>query len=295
MNSLDSACGQGRVGSPTGRKRIVNYLRWILAALLVLVVGCGGEQPTDGEEQTTAADTVTTDSLNYVAFGDSLATGYGANYGYVYRYADVLAMDTRAEVSVNDLGVNGLTSGQLRAVIENDQGARDVIEQSDVITINIGANDVMQARLRYKAGYCGGADNQDCLRQTVADFQANWDAILSDVTSLRSPDASIIRVADFYNPFVNLDGSMISWPGSDANDFSVFEKYLEQVNSHIAETSDVYGIPHARIHEAFNGTNGAEDPNDKGYMYSDTIHPNDDGHAVIAQEIRRLGYEPLFS
>jgi hypothetical protein len=59
----------------------VTFLRWILAVLLVLVIGCGEEQPTDGDEQTTTADTVTTDSLNYVAFGDSLATGYGANYG----------------------------------------------------------------------------------------------------------------------------------------------------------------------------------------------------------------------
>ena len=155
----------------------MNYLRWILAALLVLTVGCGEEQSTDGEEQTTTADAVTTDSLNYVAFGDSLATGYGATQGYVYRYAAVLDMDTGAEVNVNDLGVDGLTSRQLRAVIEDDQGARDAIERSDVVTINIGANDLMQARLRYKAGYCGGADNQDCLRQAVADFQANWDAI----------------------------------------------------------------------------------------------------------------------
>ena len=78
------------------------------------------------------------------------------------------------------------------------------------------------------------------------------------------------------------------------DDFSVFEKYLEQVNSHIAESSDAYGIPHARIHEAFNGPNGAADPNDKGYIYSDGIHPNDNGHAVIAQELERLGYEPLY-
>ncbi len=271
----------------------MTYLRWILAALLVLVIGCAEEQPTDEEEQTTTADTVATDSLNYVAFGDSLATGYGANYGYVYRYADALAMDTGAEVNVNDLGVDGLTSGQLRAAIENDQGARDAIKQSDVVTINIGANDLMQARLRYKAGHCGGAENQDCLRQTVADFRENWDAILTIVTGLRSPDEAVIRATDFYNPFVNLDGAMISWPGG-ADDFSVFEEYLEQVNSHIAESSNAYGIPHAKIHEAFNGPSGTGDPNDKGYMHPDGIHPNDDGHGVIAQELRRLGYEPLY-
>ena len=272
----------------------MDYLRWLLVALLVLAVGCGGEQPTGGEEPTTTADTVTTDSLDYVAFGDSLATGYGATQGYVYRYADVLGMATGAEVNVNDLGVDGLTSRELRAGIEEDQGARDAIEQSEIITINIGANDLMQARLSYKTGYCGSVDNQDCLRQAVADFQANWDAILSGVTSLRSPDAAIIRVTDFYNPFVDIDRAMVSWPDSGADDFSVFEEYLEQVNSHIAESSDAYGIPHAGIHEAFNGPNGAEDPGDKGYMYSDGVHPSDDGHAVIAQELERLGYEPLY-
>jgi lysophospholipase L1-like esterase len=275
-------------------KKTVSYLRWILATLLVLAIGCGEEQPNDGEEQTTTANIFTTDSLDYVAFGDSLATGYGATYGYVYRYAAVLGMDTGAEVNVNDLGMDGLTSAQLRAAVENEQGARDAIEQSDVVTINIGANDLMQARLRYKAGYCGGADNQDCLRQTVADFRANWDAILTIVTGLRSPDEAIIRVTDFYNPFVDLDGSMISWPDSGTTDFSVFEKYLEQVNSDIAESSNAHDIPHTKIHEAFNGPSGTDDPSDMGYMHSDGIHPNDGGHAVIAQELRRLGYEPLF-
>ena len=272
----------------------MNYLHRILATLLVLAVGCGEEQQNDEEEQTTTANILTADSLDYVAFGDSLATGYGATYGYVYRYAATLGTDTGAEVNVNDLGVDGLTSGQLRAAVENEQGARDAIKQSDVVTINIGANDLMQARLRYKAGYCGGADNQDCLRQTVADFQANWDAILTIVTDLRSPDEAMIRVTDFYNPFVSLDGPMISWPDSGTDDFSVFESYLEQVNSEIAESSNAYGIPHAEIHEAFNGPSGTGDPSDKDYIHSDGIHPNDDGHAVIAQELRRLGYEPLY-
>jgi lysophospholipase L1-like esterase len=276
-------------------KKTVNYLRWILAAFLVLAVGCGEAQPTADERQTTAAATVAINSLDYVAFGDSLATGYdGAYRSYVDRYAGLLGTDMGAEVNVNNLGVNGLTSGQLRTAIENDQRAKDAIEQSEVITVNIGANDLLQTRLRYKAGRCGGADNQDCLRQAVTDFRANWDVILDGITGLRSSDALIIRVADFYNPFVNLDAPLVSWPDDGANDLSVFEKYLEQVNAHIVESSDAYGIPQARVREAFNGPNGDEDPNDKGYIHPDGLHPNDAGHAAIAQELRRLGYEPLY-
>ena len=255
--------------------------------LLVLAAGCSSPQPTDEEEQATTA---AASSLDYVAFGDSLAAGEGATYSYVYRYADLLGMDTGTEVNVNNLGVSGLTSRQLRAAIENNQRAKDAIEHSEVITVNIGANDLLQARLRYKAGYCGGADNQDCFRRAVADFRANWDAILADITGLRSPGRAIIRTMDFYNPFVNLDEATDSWPENGVNDFVVFKKYLEQVNSHIAESSDAYGIPHARIQEAFNGPNGDEDPNDKGYLYSDRLHPNGTGHDVIAQEFRKLGY-----
>jgi lysophospholipase L1-like esterase len=277
----------------------VNYLRWTLLVFLVLAspFGCGGEPATEGsatdelamEESTTA--TATPDStLRYVALGDSLATGYGATEGYVYRYADFLSVDTGTKIDVYNLGVNGLTSERLRAEIEDNRSVRDAIGQAKIITINIGANDLLWARWSYQTGDCGGADNQDCLRQAVGEFWANWDAILADVTGLRSPDVAIIRTMDFYNPLLDVDEVMGGWP----NDFEVFKKYLDQVNSHIAKSSDVYGIPHAKVYEAFNGPNGDEDPMTKGYVSSDGIHPNDGGHAVIARELRRLAYGPLF-
>ena len=90
-----------------------------------------------------------------------------------------------------------------------------------------------------------------------------------------------------------VDERSSSWPNSPANDLVVFKEYLEQVNSHIARSSEAYGIPHAKVYEAFNGPNGDEDPSRKGYISSDRIHPNDEGHSVIAQELRKLGYEPL--
>jgi lysophospholipase L1-like esterase len=258
---------------------------------LWLHVGCGEEPAT---EEPTAATAATGSSLDYVAFGDSLATGYGIADSYVYRYADFVGTDTGTPVNVHNLGVNGLTSEQLRAEIEHDQRAKDAIEQSGVITINIGANDLLRARLEYRTGECGGADNQDCLRQAVAGFRANWDAILADVTGTRSPDTTIIRTMDFYNPLVNIDEATYSWPNANANDFVVFKKYLEQVDAHITESSDAYGIPHAGVYEAFNGPDGDEDPSSKGYVSPDRIHPSDDGHDVIARELGKLAYEPLF-
>ena len=64
---------------------------------------------------------------------------------------------------------------------------------------------------------------------------------------------------------------------------STGKKYLEQAGSHIAISSDAYVLPHAKVYEAFNGPNTDENPLTKDYMASDGIHPNDDGHAVIAK------------
>ena len=275
----------------------MNHLRRALLVLLVLVlhVGCGEEPPTKESptvEPPPATGSGGGSSLDYVAFGDSLATGYGIADSYVYRYADLVGTDTGTPVNVHNLGVNGLTSEQLRAGIEHDQRAKDAIEQAEVITINIGANDLLRARSEYRTGGCGGADNQDCLRQAVAGFRANWDAILADVTGTQSPDAAIIRTMDFYNPLVDIDEATHSWPNANENDFVVFKKYLEQVDAHIAESSDAYGIPHAEVYQAFNGPDGDEDPSSKGYVAPDRVHPTDGGHDVIARELGKLGYEP---
>jgi lysophospholipase L1-like esterase len=283
----------------TRSRNTTDYLRRASSVLLVLVllVGCGQEPSAEDStaEETTTATAAASSSLDYVALGDSLATGYGATNGYVYHYANLLGSDTGATVNVYNLGVNGLTSKQLRAGIENDQRVKDTIKQAEVITIDIGANDLLRARWRYRTGDCGGADNQDCFRRAVGDFQTNWDAVLASVTGVRPPDTIIIRTMDFYNPLVDVDRATESWPNASANDFMVFKEYLEQVNSHIDKSSNTYGIPHARIYEAFNGPNGDEDPSSKGYMSSDGIHPSDDGHAAIAQELRKLAYKPLYN
>jgi lysophospholipase L1-like esterase len=47
------------------------------------------------------------------------------------------------------------------------------------------------------------------------------------------------------------------------------------------------------VYLAFNGTNGDEDPKSKGYLSFDGVHPNNTGHRIIADELRKLGYVPL--
>ena len=233
-------------------------------------------------------------TIEYTALGDSLATGILASQGYVRRYADHLQADIGRPVKLNNLGRNGWTSGDLLNALKTNQTFRDSVARAHVVTWNIGGNDFNQARQRYKARACGGADNQDCLRSAVATFKANWDAIIGEILSLRSPGNTLIRTMDVYNPYVNEDRAADTWAQDGGlNDFQVFKPYLDGSNSHIATTATGRSIPYTRVYQAFNGSNGDEDPNDKSYITFDRYHLRDAAHQVMAELLLGLQYAPL--
>ena len=258
-------------------------MRRLLKVMLVTVVMVVGAQGT-----ALAA------SWDYTALGDSLGTGFGAFRGYVPRYETHIEADTGNTVNHNNLSRNGWTSEDLLSALRNDAGFRRAVRRAEVVTYDIGGNDLRDARERYKQGTCGGADNQDCLRTTVNEFESNWDAITAEILSLRSPRNTVIRTMDIYNPYVGRDVTADSWANDGGqNDFQAFKPYAEEANSHIAATSTTNGIRYAPVYRAFNGPSGAEDPSGKGYIFIDGLHPNDRGHAVIAGLFRDLGYAPL--
>jgi lysophospholipase L1-like esterase len=238
-------------------------------------------------------------TFNYTALGDSLAYGILdlSGGGYVPRYANYVQTDTGATVSLNNLGQNGWTSGQLLNALRTNAAFRNSIANSQVVTWDIGGNDLLRITDEYKGGACGGADNQDCLRSAVAMFKANWAAIIVEILSLRRTSDTVIRTMNVYNPFVKAWKASDSWANDGGlNDFQVIKPYLDEVNNYIEATATANNIPYAKVYQAFNGINGDEDAGDKGYIspydYSG-VHPSDLGHKVIADLFRNLGYYPL--
>jgi lysophospholipase L1-like esterase len=236
----------------------------------------------------------------YTAMGDSLAVGAWALRGYVPRYLAFVRNDNPGKtVSLRNLGHSGWNSGDLYEAVMNDENFRESIAASAVITFNIGGNDLRNAREEYKAGNCGGTDDEECLRVTVADFTWRWSEIIREIRSLRLEDVNsstntrtIIRTMDLYNPFVRQDKAADT-NGDNVSDFVVFKKYVDYVNHYIAQTSQANGIRCAPVYAAFNGASGTEDPRAKGYLSFDGLHPNDTGHNVMATQFRNVGYTPL--
>jgi lysophospholipase L1-like esterase len=201
-----------------------------------------------------------------VALGDSLAAGVGAERGYVDRYAEHLRDDTGAGVRVINLGVSGQTSPELLNALRNDPSTWEALREAEVVTFNIGINDLGQAGRSYEDGSCGGPDNEECLRVAVETVEGNWEAITEEILGLRSADDTIIRTAGLgYTPRVG----------------GVFEPYVAEVNRRIAASAADEGVPHVAVRLSEEG------------MGTDGVHPNDEGYRVIADRLRGLGYEPL--
>jgi lysophospholipase L1-like esterase len=205
-------------------------------------------------------------SWDYVALGDSLTVGIGARGGYVDRYASYIRTDTGARVNVVNLGQSGQTSSQLLHALRTDTSMRQTLAGAEVITFNIGINDLGHAGEAYTNGICGGDDNEECLRTAVERFEENWGAVLAELLSLRSTDDTIIRTAGIgYTPHVD----------------EVFKPYVDEVNRHVATTAANNDIPYAQQYLG------------KEFISPDGVHPNDNGYEVIADRLRRLGYSPL--
>lgn len=286
-------------------KRMLALLAAALFAVLLLIAAAQGAAlaapgATGGGGSTGGGGT--SSSWDYVALGDSLATGFGARKGYVPRYRDYVKTDTGVTVKLTNLGKNGWTSKDLLHALQNDPNFRGAVSGAEVVSWNIGGNDLRAARDSYKNRTCEGADNQDCLRATVGTLKGNWEGITVEILKLRSSSNTIIRTMDIYNPYVDEDRGADSW-GDDngdgsvdqpaVSDFQVFKTYVDDVNNHIAATSTSTTIPYARVYEAFNGEFRDQDPAAKGYIGPDGLHPNDTGHKVMADLLRGLGYAPL--
>src|SRR5215204_5277325 len=275
---------KSRIAYLARRPDMAGNVRRLLRLILVVVLLVGASQGT-----TLAVPA----SWDYVALGDSLATGFGAFKGYVPRYEAHVETDTGVAVTRTNLGQNGWTSSQQLSALRNDPTFRRATREAEIVTWNIGGNDLRAARNSYKNGTCGGAYNQNCLQAAVAKLETNWDAITAEVLELRSTRNTVVRTMDIYNPYVRTDTLSDTWQNDGGmNDFQVFKRYVDEVNYHIATTSYTSGIPYAEVYLTFNGTTGDEDPKSMGYLSFYGVHPNNTGHRIIADELRKLGYIP---
>jgi lysophospholipase L1-like esterase len=220
-----------------------------------------------------------------VVVGDSLVA---EDYSVLPEaYAAYLEQDLDVDVEIKNLAVGGETTASLLANVRKYPWYRQPLEDAEGILISVGGGDLPCMEDRFFGGACGGADNQDCLRQQLEESQMNWDALLVEIASLASPAETLIRpiipgILDYYARTYQ----------DRPDDVAVYNSYVVALYEHVARSCAASGIPALDLYEMYGGPRAdPETPEIPGT--GDGVHVSDEGDAVIAGLLRELGYAPI--
>ena len=206
---------------------------------------------------------------DYVILGCAIGT-----WGWTEYYGDYIETDLGVTIVRHDYMWPSQLASMLLENLQNKEELRDDIINAEVITIGIGFYDMKYAIVDYPPHR---------INEELKTFRETYDAILSEILSLNNSSDTIIRVMDFYCPYLRLY--------TDRGIYEDTKRYWMEFNKCIAEVAEKHGILVAQVFQAMNGVHGDDDPNEKGYLASDGLHLSDKGYLVVAKLFRELGYE----
>ncbi len=230
------------------------------------------------------------DSWTLVSLGDSTTTGAACPDCVPFPTLLGRAIGTRAgrPVSVRNLGVDGSTSSDLLASLSSGRPGAAAVRHADMVTVTIGANDLVPALDGYLAGQRCGSDRIGCFTPMLRTLRVNMAAILDRIGQLSAGRPIAVRVTGYWNVFV--DGSVAA-ATFDAAQRADSVALTVQVNDLIKEVSLSRGMAYVDLLTPFEGPDGTGDPT--ALLAPDGDHPSQTGHQVIADTIVRAGLAPL--
>ncbi len=203
--------------------------------------------------------------MHYVALGDSLAQGYpyylqNKSLGYTDLISRHLTDTEKRNVIYSNFGISGYTSTDLLNQLSNKQVLQK-ISNADIITVNIGGNDMLRAL---------GKDGNDyaSVLDSISIYSDNLIQIFAKIRSL-NPDA-YIYIANVFNP---------STPHDQDINHAAAAKLVFYINKLISEVTAPYNVKVIDISNLFVG-------HEYGEAYSwfhDKIHPNHTGYSEMSK------------
>jgi acyl-CoA thioesterase I len=254
----------------------------VVLVLCLLTLGCTSPAPdaapavsaTPATSGSAVAAEPVGPVLRYVALGDSLTSGMGGDPSYADFYRRGLQRRTERDVKLTNLGYPGWTSAQLLDALRHDKAFRTAIGEADVVTWDIGANDIIHAAVRSMSGDCGGPDDLRCVRQAVQRFTMNWDEIIDELVALRrGPDVTLLTF-DLYTPLIP----------PNARTAKILRQ-LDTMNATITASEGRDGVQVAPVSQTYAGSPG-------DLLDDDGLHPSRTGHRLIARLLLELGPLP---
>jgi acyl-CoA thioesterase-1 len=205
-----------------------------------------------------------------VALGDSITAGVGGkwNKGYAEHLHKML-LPHHSELKLINWGIPGLTIPRLRRAIDRGKHLHDTIADASCIVMTIGGNDLISALPKHMP-----SDLDKLAERPNRQLAHDLDELM---LTLRSISQSPIYLGDLYNPFpdsqyaVKLIGLV--------NRIYVHPLAFRYRSLHIVNLNDVLrGQEPTAIQHYKSGT-----LRDLKRWWRRPIHPNDQGHKLIAQ------------
>jgi lysophospholipase L1-like esterase len=226
--------------------------------------------------------------LELVLYGDSMLT-FPPNRGAIDAYVEMLEEDFGVHVNMRLPGMGPCCSPPVIAEYLTTDRAKSELEGADVVIIESPVSGLAYW-VATVAGFegldpadCGGDDDQQCLRDSLAEYKDGVEEIFSLLTEAVDPSETLIRAVDGYALMVE--------DQTAAGTLQMTNPYWQEAQEFFAETAAKYGIPTASMFAEFNGPDGTDDPQDRGLIATDRVHPNEAGALLIAELIHDLGYD----
>lgn len=276
-----------------------NFIRSAAAVLIAAVISAVGsltafaDNDSDFNVEVNAPPKIT-------FLGDSITAGYGLD-GYssddmsqCASYANILTMifesmlPEEAEFESRNLAQNGLTSAKMLKNL-NDGLYDKVLADADAVVVSIGGNDMLGVLfdLLDSENSFGDVVKQIVtlgseLDKSLEPFPENLSSITEEIHSRTHKESCKLFIQTLYNPFEDYAISALDELSSEKiaklNE-TIFEKSEDGENYIVADVA-----------AAFEGRN-AELTN----ISSIDIHPNADGHALIAKTLEPLIEEQTYT
>ncbi len=238
-----------------------------------------------------------TPSIDYVAFGDSVASGVRGGYretGSDFGYTDLIAADLKAAGALGsfneDFCVSGITAKLLAAntAVLNDTTSvgYKLVKNAEIATLDVGGNDLLAPIYAYVKTLTAGAmpdmakikEILTSIGKSVNDgvtapaVEKNIETILQNILNA-NPNIKIY-VMGYYNPLpvaAAVTGVDLDTP---LKDFNVYiQKAITNVSAANAEASITYI-----------DTMTAMAADSSAYLVATDIHPTAAGYKAIATE-----------